>query len=394
MLYLSSGYNSKVFKEKSHYLKAMKISKLCTNHYYGRTLVTGSTLDRIAYEQAKMLGDPFHSEALLEKEMESLFQDSNVNSARLEADLMLNRDPKKNHSGRISRKVLERESRKIGSKVHDAWTWACDNYDGEVTEEFITNIAHIVDPISNQVPGLRSTSARLDGLISAISPEKLKSFQGFEGYLDRFLREVNLEHVFYGRKTEDVVSIAPLEKALYSHFMLFYLQPNVDANKRTARIVQNLILKDAKLPPPIIYDTENREYSKFLVDAFKARRQREGNPVPNVLISKPEHLFFEYMGKKALISLERLNDSLDKQKTFYVTITNPDSNNSPLYLSTKKALNSLISRRDPSGSARYSKQDECITARANMTIEDVEAVLDSFSSIKSYRVSPDKPFKP
>ncbi len=363
--------------------------KNSSGQYYGRTLISRALLEQILEQHKALVVDPFHNEVLKSREMEFLFNESNINSARLEADLMKGPVGEKVYSGKISRKILETESRKIYTQVMEAWNMGCVQYDGSLTEDLILSTGKILDPVTNHLGQLRNTAGRIAADLSLINSAKLRSSQGYEGYLDRFLKEVNDNQVFYSRTDERSEPMTDIEKAIYSHFMIFYLQPNNDANKRTGRIIQNLILRDCDCPPPIIHDVENQEYTSKMVNAYRVRRTREGNNVPNVLISKEEHELFDYLGKKVLISLQSLNDKLASKKTFYVKIDHP-SNHHGMYISSKNALSSLLHKRDSSGVARYVQEEDHLFVRGNITLEDVEAVLDSVNPQARYTITPKK----
>ena len=73
--------------------------------------------------------------------------------------------------------------------------------------------------------------------------------------------------MYFNRKSDDKLDISCFEKAVHSHFMSFYLQPNFDGNKRTGRILQNTILRSIGCPPPIVHSPENNEYTRY-VNAF------------------------------------------------------------------------------------------------------------------------------
>ena len=354
------------------------------NQYYGRSLICQNILERIAYEHDKMQSDEYNCEEIRKQELAFLFQESNVNSARLEAELVLAPDLRP-VDGKISKKILEQKARELAHQVNEAWQLGVYKYEGVLTEELLLDIGQLIDPISNRGHSFRSSSANLAEDLSAIDFTKLTSQPGYEGYLNRFLREVNNNQVFYSRTNDQSEPITLVEKAVYSHFMIFYLQPLMDGNKRTARIVQNLMLKDRDIPPPVIYDFENSEYIGLILDAFRARRVREGNSLPNVFISKQEHKFFDYMGAKVLGALKKVNDILDSKKTFFVKLLDCKDTR-PSYISAKRALTSLISRRDVNGAVRYDSSEGNLKVRGNVTSEDIRAVLDSIHTIRAYTI--------
>lgn len=355
--------------------------------YYGRTLISPKLLEQIAEQQRILLSDPFYSETLKQKEFEYLFNESNVNSARLEADLMKGPLGAKAHNGRISSKILETESRAIYSRVLDAWKYGLSKFKGELTLPFLLELGQIIDPISNSRRVPRDVTARVCEDLSAINPVKLVSSQGIEGYLDKFIKEFNASRIFQTGTQCSCECITPVEKAVYSHFMTFYLQPLFDGNKRTGRVLQNLVLNAEHLPPPVIGVPENEEYTARMVDAFRARRIRDGNPIPNALISNEEHKLFDYLGRKILISLQSLNDRLSSNRTFYLDFGFKSIEPAKYFL-IKNALTSLMNKRDESGIVRAIPGHKTLLVRGNLTPEAISAVLDSLQNIPDCRITP------
>lgn len=359
--------------------------------YYGRSLISSETIQEICAQKDHLLSNPFCNEVLREKQLNYLFSEANVNSARLEADLMSGLAVDGQYHECAPKRLIEETARDIGRRVTEAWNFGFREYKGELSAELITSIGKIIEPITNGAGRLRDVSARVGPSRLAIDPSKLKSSLGFEGYLDRFIREVNEKKIFYDRSENSPwVEMCPVQAAIYTHFMNFYLQPNFDGNKRTGRVLQNLILRKTGLPPPAMFVSDNAEYNHKMVKAFDARRIREGNPRPNVLITSEEHDLFEFLGVKLLNSLTSLNDFLDAKKVYYVPLETDQAMGQHAFIPAKNALTRFVAHRDPQGMVRYDKDERLFVIRGNVAKEEIAAVMDSLPSVKSYSISPRK----
>jgi Fic family protein len=100
---------------------------------------------------------------------------------------------------------------------------------------------------------------------------------------------------------EEIKNItSPIEAAIYLHLRIAGIQPFIDGNKRTARMLQNRILYEARLPPAIIHPSEREHYITLLESALAGHRDE----------NKPRmYPFFTYMGSKVNEQLEKLIDN-------------------------------------------------------------------------------------
>lgn len=94
----------------------------------------------------------------------------------------------------------------------------------------------------------------------------------------------------------------PLEAAIYCHLALALTQPFDEGNKRTSRLVQDMILHDAGLPPAIIPAGEAKFYLDLLErSAWPFRNEnREG-----------QRQFFDYNASKVNNALDTILNDLD-----------------------------------------------------------------------------------
>ncbi len=71
-------------------------------------------------------------------------------------------------------------------------------------------------------------------------------------------------------KVKQIYSYDPLESAITAHLEIAAIQPFMNGNKRTARLIQDRILCDTNLPPAIIQAGEGTYYMRLLCDTLGA----------------------------------------------------------------------------------------------------------------------------
>jgi Fic family protein len=91
--------------------------------------------------------------------------------------------------------------------------------------------------------------------------------------------------------------LAPIEAAIYTHLHLAGIQPFIDGNKRTARLLQDRILFSYELPPAVIPAGEREVYIDLLEQALVGVRN---NAV------KPQRPFYDYIGGKVNSVLDEI----------------------------------------------------------------------------------------
>jgi Fic family protein len=99
---------------------------------------------------------------------------------------------------------------------------------------------------------------------------------------------------------------ATLTAAAYAHLHLARIHPFEDTNGRSARMLQNVMLRLHGLPPPVIYQGERFDYYKVLDTAMVDWRLRTG--IKKEYPSKGEINFYEYIAGKVSSSLDRILD--------------------------------------------------------------------------------------
>ncbi|HME87047.1 MAG TPA: Fic family protein [Candidatus Nanoarchaeia archaeon] len=304
-------------------------------------LIDPEILSGISDMHEKVSAHAKYHEALREKETLSLYQESTVNSARLEQELMARHD-EKNATRNLSKEKLEKKAKNIGIQVQNAWNYATANFKGKITQDLIVAMGNLIDPFANQEKTLRIVGKQgggggNTGKRSVPTPDKVAM------YLPKLMEEWNEGYILH-KKFDDAserTPITPVERAAYAHMMTFIMQPLYDGNKRTGRMLQNLILQSAHLPPAIIYGPENSEYMAKLTAAQDGYDNRGAGDCPGQLFSPEERNFFDFIGKRVLISLQRTDDILTGNVTpVFGADAKPDDkglNQLPLFESEQKS---------------------------------------------------------
>ena len=198
---------------------------------------------------------------------------------------------------RISTKKASQQSRANYKKVYDAgvecmrnaWLWAKQLYlqQGLFDQELIIGIAERIEP--EIVLGYRHDQVRILGSYNLPPrPEKVP------WEIEKLIQQT--------------LTISTLEKALRVHFEIARIHPFPDANGRTARMVQNLILAQEGLPPVVIYEGERAHYQDLIGGAVHGYSLKEEKGKP----SDEEKTFYTFLAGKVNICLDKLIDHLEK----------------------------------------------------------------------------------
>jgi Fic family protein len=178
-------------------------------------------------------------------------------------------------------------------------------YEG-VTEELIKELAGSIDPLvhpnkvatyrvlgRNPITGQEHfTNVRPQG--ASITPP----------YPDKIPLEMKryIQELFELQRGKTIESF--LNSAAFAHLHLARIHPFEDTNGRTARTLQNLILRSGKLPPAIIHAGERFDYYQHLDTAISGWKTRTGQQLMES--SDGEKEFFNYIAGKVNVVLERV----------------------------------------------------------------------------------------
>lgn len=186
---------------------------------------------------------------------------------------------------------LKREARKGIEAMHNAWYFLMQKgqygkFLGVLDEDILKGVNGLVNGESKDAGRFRWRDVTLN-------------FKGFT--------PVSWEKVPEDvRKTLEYVKRIgernPLEAAIYCHLALALTQPFDEGNKRTSRLVQDMILHDAGFPPAIIPAGEAKFYLDLLErSAWPFRNEERGG----------QRQFFDYHASKVNTALDTILNDLD-----------------------------------------------------------------------------------
>lgn len=158
---------------------------------------------------------------------------------------------------------------------------------------------HDGKPAKIRTCGIRPTKAP----ITPPYPEKI------EKELNTFFRHFNNFLLFADTAALNQYFPKAVEVAAYAHHQITRIHPFEDGNGRTARAVQNAILKHYGLPPAIIYPGEKKIYIGMIREADKGYHNLDRTGTEETVdlrFSKGEINLFNYIAKKVDEDLGRI----------------------------------------------------------------------------------------
>jgi Fic family protein len=195
------------------------------------------------------------------------------------------------------RKRIKKGINDLGNAVE----WGRENFNPDRLEEsFIREIAGRIIPeiYSNFIARYRSSAARIvDSRTVLPSPEKLVSRE-----IPEFIESLKKQ-----MKCEDLID--RIETAIYSHLHIVRMHPFVDGNGRTARTFQDIILDSYGIPLPVIEAGERMFYYDLLEEAILDWNEQRAVGDAPYRITDSEKRFYEFMGSKVNISLDKILNS-------------------------------------------------------------------------------------
>ena len=295
---------------------------------------------------------PEYSQKLNEKLQKNLFFEANYQSFIMDS-------PETTHDKRIS---IPDYSGFVKSEVEKISKWAIENCHNEINENYIMEIARMYD--SNNIC-YRNVKARLKNTnIVVPGPHKIQD------EMDKIIFELNYS------------TNHPLEKAILAHLHLIRVQPFSDGNKRTARMVQNAILKCNGMPPIRIGRAEGSFYKNLLLEAIKGHDCRVSTtPYFNGLrygLSIEEKNFYDYLASKELDSLGKIQHDLALSRKYKI---NFNTNEIDLLFRAKKNLQNNIITHRKDAKVRFDKKKKEITVTGDIDKKTVQIALKSIKSL-------------
>ncbi len=236
-----------------------------------------------------------HQPLTAQHSLERVFEeDANFHSAQLELPVFQLYGPR---TKAVKKREIKKATKATLERLKRAWAWAKGSYNG-VSQDFIQGIAARIDPSLEQAEGkakYRARSINVSGsAYTRTNPEKIA----------REIGEV-LEVVGRGE-------LHPVEAAALLHFHVLRVHPFEDGNGRTSRVLQNVYLVRNDLPPALIERGERELYNRLVEEAVGGHRMRTA--LSRGRISEEEQRFYEFVGSKVLIGLERIARQKYSQK--------------------------------------------------------------------------------
>jgi hypothetical protein len=306
-----------------------------------------------------ILRNPEYSRSKRTQFTNMLQLESNVNSAIMEiASGSTEMGVTKSSTGDVdSPHVLKRN-------VEDIWKWLLEETEDKISidQPNIIALAKKFSPMNTNF-NYRQDRVHMKGLQYA-PPNPLKVPE----LMDSVEHHISCQ------------DINPLERALIAHFHITRIQPFNDGNKRTARMVQNLILHKNDYVPILIKEGERNFYIDLLESAMIAFKDRTSSLAPGSEscftpeLSQQERQFFSYLVAKEVSALDDVKDHLAKNREYLVTMGGQEPG---VLYAGKKLIKGFFRKRDLNGKVKLNQQERYLKIFGDISRDQVETILDS-----------------
>lgn len=232
-------------------------------------------------------------------------------SARIETPKSVFYDNAVGEDQKCIRKGVLKKYRKF---LENAWFFGIDNFKLPLTEDFIKKLALKVDPdFFKSYPAtteLLCEMAPYRALIESVRPSGSK-------YTPPYPAKVPLEMQIFIEQAKAIYEekeskkVHPVEFAAFCHFNIVRIHPFGDANGRTSRIVQDLILKKQGFTPAIILEGERSYYYSLLENAVGGHLLRDRTQFLEP--SDEEKQFYLFIASKVNTCLDSILDKAGQQ---------------------------------------------------------------------------------
>ena len=240
-----------------------------------------------------------------EIEHDFLTEEANQHSARIEKPIALVYDPNIDEEMKLIRR---REFDYFKNSLEKAWNFGRNNVNLPLKEEDIKKLAGLIDsnffesysdefsrekiaPYRRITEGVRASGSKYTPPYPAKVPKEM----------DKFLKNV--------RDLTDLLKkgqLHPVELASFTHFNLVRIHPFPDANGRTSRMIQDIILRKYNFPAAAIREGERRTYCSLLENAVGGYLSRDNSEL--FKISDEERRFYTFLVDKVNVSLDYILD--------------------------------------------------------------------------------------
>jgi hypothetical protein len=190
-----------------------------------------------------------------------------------------------------------KEYKKGLKALQNAFRWGYENFSFDnLDESYIKALTGKIEPVFYKKNPLkfRDGGKRILGT-TQMPPSYAKIFEEMDNYIE------SLKTLSKGTDLRD-----KLETAIFAHLHLVRIHPFEDGNGRTARTLQNIILKKSDLLPPVIYVGERDDYYSHLYEAVNDWRNRTRVSPDEKYKSQGEKAFYNYIAGKISASYDRI----------------------------------------------------------------------------------------
>ena len=245
-----------------------------------------------------------------EIEHKFILREARQHSARIEKPKALLYNPDADEEAKEMRK---RDFIYYEDNLEQAWEYGILNISLPLGEEDIRRIAFLIDPAyfeqrynsDNEV--FRLQLAPFRGLTEGVRVSGSLYTPPYPAKLPREMQRLIKDMAEMGKLVKEG-EVHPVEIAAYCHFQLARIHPFSDANGRTSRMLQDIILRKHNFPAAAFFEGERRFYYKLLEDAERGYRQRDPKNKDFLKASGEEERFFGFVGAKVNNSLDKILD--------------------------------------------------------------------------------------
>ena len=284
-----------------HFKVAIKTKGLYTSEYS----IIGMYINDELYREIIKKHEILKQRDQAEKDLYSLFADRNHKDS-LQHSIRLSKPTAtllKDLPSKDRKKAMDEYNRTLNN-LQKAWDYGLNNYHFPFDEEFLFQIAYLVEPENykgekahyrTMTMGVRPTGAKVTPPYPAKIPLEMEKLFINGHHLDNHVKKQ--EH-----KEDNTIDISS-----YLHLELTRIHPFEDGNGRVARLMGNLVLIKNEYPPLIIPEGERVTYNQILRNYGVGFNDRGKKLVyDRNHLSEEEKMAYDYFAGKINSSLDRL----------------------------------------------------------------------------------------
>ena len=242
-----------------------------------------------------------------------------------------------------------------------AWDWAKNNFEGVIDEDLMHRVVNMIEPKNPDLKrgyrgsGFTQTRDEKGNTIMYPRGEKISLL------MIEALGKIN-EHTLH-----------PVERAALAHFHIARIHPYADGNGRTARLLQNIILRHFDYAPITIQHEERDLYLSLIDTARKGFLDRDSKEMNGGILSEQEKCFFDYLGNKALHSLGEARRRIINKPKYYIFM---DTDGPGQTVAAKRSIMNQIKGMNKSAQVRIKNRAHGnFSVQGDLTIEEIHQIV-------------------